>query len=757
MGTDGATATARVRLRVRGTVQGVGFRPFVYGLAHAAGLSGFVLNDPSGVLIEIEGTEAGISRFRARLAEEPPAMAAIDHVDVEVIPSAGSISFEILESSHLGAAATQVAADAATCDECLAEIADPAARRYRYPFTNCTNCGPRFTIVKDVPYDRPNTTMDDFEMCAECKTEYEDPADRRFHAQPIACPACGPSLRLLDAGWNRIAGDPILETASLVAAGRIVAVKGLGGYHLACDATNEAAVERLRSRKQREEKPLAVMVANLEAARALCEVGDVDAAVLSSRRRPIVLLPRSRGSNLAPSVAPGNRFLGLMLPYTPLHHLLIKEVGGPLVLTSGNHTDEPIVHHDEQAFARLGEIADAFLIHDREIHVRCDDSVVRVVSRNDYPLRRSRGFAPEAVIVRPFSRPVLAAGGELKHTFCIGVGERAILSHHIGDLATWEAMSALLEGVEHFTRVFDAAPEVVAYDLHPEYLSTKWAKGLDVPTKIAVQHHHAHIASCLADNGREGPVIGLALDGTGWGDDDTIWGCEVLECDFAFYRRRAHLRYIPLPGGEAAIKQPWRVAAVYLREAFGEAADELALDFVRRTRDEWRPILSMAASGINSPPASSAGRLFDAVAALSGLRDNVTYEGQAAAELEQIADPSVTIAYPCSVRDSEIDGVELVAAAAEDLAHGRSVGHVSAAFHNGLARSLVQCCRQLRVESGLDVVALSGGTWQNLLLLERVAGGLTEDGFEVLIHRRVPPNDGGLALGQAVVANSGLG
>ena len=744
----------RRRVRVSGTVQGVGFRPFVYGLANSAGLTGFVRNDPAGVLIEVEGPPPSIPEFIQRISTEAPAMSVIGSIEEETIPLRGSISFEIRTSTAEGAVEAYVAADAATCDECLAEIGDPSARRYRYPFTNCTNCGPRFTIVRAVPYDRPNTTMSVFEMCSECKSEYEDPGDRRFHAQPIACPQCGPQLQLLDRNLEQVDGDPIEGAARLIGAGRILAIKGLGGYHLACDATDGRAVEQLRARKHREEKPLAVMAATIDDVRSLCHFGPGEAEAISSRRRPIVLLGRRSDSPISPAVAPGNRWLGVMLPYTPLHHLLMDEFGGPIVLTSGNLSDEPIAHRDEKAFAQLAAIADAWLVHDRAIHVRCDDSVVRVTPRGDYPIRRSRGFAPEPVIVRPFSRTILAAGGELKHTFCIGVGERAILSHHIGDLENWEAMSALLEGVEHLTRVFDAKPEVVAYDLHPEYLSTKWAKSLDVGTRVGVQHHHAHIASCLADNGRDEKVIGLALDGTGYGDDDTIWGCEVLECDVASYRRRAHLRYVPLPGGGVAIKQPWRMAAVYLHEAFGQSASEMDLDFVRRSRERWGPLLAMMASGINSPSASSAGRLFDAVAALCGVRQSVSYEGQAAAELEQLADPSVTMAYPCPLQDGELDGVQLAAAAAEDLVAGMPVEYVAAAFHNGLAQALVECCDEVRRQTGLHVVALSGGTFQNTLLLERVVKGLDDRGFEALTHRRVPPNDGGLALGQAVIANA---
>ncbi|MFN2490876.1 MAG: carbamoyltransferase HypF [Actinomycetota bacterium] len=746
---------SRKRLRVRGIVQGVGFRPFVYGLATRLELGGFVLNDAAGVLIEIQGPVNALEAFRARLTAELPPLALVEAIDEEDAPVAAGGSFEIRASDGAGASRAPVSADVATCVACLEEVLDPRARRHGYAFTNCTNCGPRFTITRRVPYDRPGTTMARFTMCADCAREYEDPRDRRFHAQPIACPECGPELGLLDDRGRPLTDDPIAGVAALLRAGRIVAIKGLGGYHLACDATNEVAVAELRRRKHREEKPFAVMVPHLEAACRVAETTPDETATLASRRRPIVLVQRRRGAPIAPSVAPGNRQLGIMLPYTPLHHLLMRRFRRPIVLTSGNLSDEPIAYRDEDALERLAGIADAFLVHDREIHVRCDDSVVRVIDGDDYPLRRARGYAPEPLTVRPaFIRPVLAAGPELKHTFCLGVGERAILSHHIGDLETWEAMSAFMEGVEHFKRVFDVEPEVVAHDLHPEYLSTKWAQSLDGVERSPVQHHHAHIASCLVDNRRADRVIGLALDGTGFGDDGAIWGCEVLACDLTGYKRVAHLRYVPLAGGAAAVREPWRMAATYLDAAFGERARTLDLDFVRRTGQRWAPILSLARTGTNAPPTSSAGRLFDAAAALCGVRERVSYEGQAAAELEQLADPKVTFGYHCTLRGDELDGVELVAALAEDRARGTSPAEAAAAFHNGLAAALVSACENVRAGTGLSTVALSGGTWQNLLLLRRTRMGLRAGGFEVLIHHRVPPNDGGISLGQAAIANA---
>jgi hydrogenase maturation protein HypF len=776
---------ARIRraLRVQGIVQGVGFRPFVFNLAERLGLGGYVLNDAEGVTLEVEGSPGSVEAFLAELRDRPPPLARIDRTEAEDRPPCGEGVFRIVESRAGAERTTLVSPDVGTCDECLAEVRDPGERRYRYPFTNCTNCGPRFTITRDVPYDRPNTTMAAFPMCRDCEAEYRDPRDRRFHAQPIACPVCGPALRLTDSQGGERAGDPLAEAARLLADGRILAMKGIGGYHLACDAASETATAELRARKHREDKPFALMVRTVEAVRAYADVRPEEAGLLTSHRRPIVLLRRlppdaGHRARVAAAVAPGTRYLGFMLPYTPLHHLLLDELdalapAGPppvLVMTSANRSDEPIAYRDDEAYERLGDIADAFLVHNRQIHIRCDDSVVRVLEAAPYPMRRARGFAPEPLtLARPVPAPVLAVGAELKHTFCVAKQDRAFLSHHIGDLENWETMRSFLEGVEHFTRIFDAHPEVVAHDLHPEYLSTKWAleqvrgeteplPGVDLTGTrvVGVQHHHAHIASCLADNGAEGPVIGLALDGTGWGDDGTIWGCEALVADLAGYRRAGHLRTVTLAGGAASIREPWRMAAVYLDAAFGDAAPGLPLAVVEANAARWGAVVDLARRGVNSFPASSAGRLFDAVAALVTGRRRANYEGQAAVELEQAADPSETAAYECPMGSEDgmlvLDGVELVRAAAVDLLAGASPARVAAAFHNGFARGLVEWCRRLRGDTGLTRVALSGGTFQNLLLLERVMAGLRAGGFEVLLHRRVPPNDGGIALGQAASA-----
>jgi hydrogenase maturation protein HypF len=736
-------------------VQGVGFRPFVYGLATELGLSGFVLNDAAGVLIEVEGSSSDVASFRVALVDRSPKLATVESVIGQQIAQMGRAGFEIRASADAGPGRTAVVPDMAPCDDCIAEIFDPNQRRFRYPFTNCTNCGPRFTITRGIPYDRPQTTMAKFEMCAECVAEYEDPGDRRFHAQPIACPRCGPQLSLLGASDEPFDGDPITEAARLIAAGSVLAIKGLGGYHLACDATNELAVTELRRRKNREEKPLALMVANLSAAAELVDVSKEERELLLSQRGPIVLARGKTNAGVAESVAPGNAYLGIMLPYTPLHHLLMVEADKPIVLTSGNLTDEPIAYVDSDARDRLSGLVDAWLIHDRPIHVRCDDSVVRSAPGFVFPVRRARGYAPEELRVAPrFARPVLGAGPELKHTFCLGSGDHAILSHHIGDLESFEAMSAFTEGVEHFTRIFDIAPEVIAHDLHPDYMSTKWALAQGGVELVGVQHHHAHIVSCMTDNLRTDPVIGLALDGTGYGADGAIWGGEVMVCSLGGYERAAHLRYVPMPGGAAAIREPWRMATVYLNEALGAQAQSLPIDFIARTGDRWGPILQMASTGLNAPLTSSAGRMFDAVASLCGLRTRVTYEGQAAAELEQVADGSTLDAYPCAVEDGVIDGVELVGAAAEDLATGALAPKVAARFHNGLAAALVRASVGARARFGLETVALSGGTFQNVLLLHRVISGLESERFEVLVHRRVPPNDGGISLGQAVVANA---
>ncbi|MDN5914926.1 MAG: carbamoyltransferase HypF [Pseudonocardia sp.] len=775
-------ATVRRRaVRVTGIVQGVGFRPFVYTLAAQLHLAGFVGNDERGVLIEAEGTPTALDALLAALRDRPPPLAVVTGVDAVDVPARGESGFAIAPSTGAGApAATLISPDTATCADCLAEMRDPADRRYRHPFVTCTHCGPRFTIVTGVPYDRSATTMAGFAMCAACAAEYHDPADRRFHAQPVCCPDCGPTLRFVEGtAGARVDGaasvvlgvpgaDPIGSAADALRAGAVVAVKGLGGYHLAALATDESAVAALRSRKHREDRSFAVLVPDLAAARRLCHVDDAEAAQLSSHRAPIVLLRRRTGTRLAPSVAPGDTHLGLLLPYTPIHHLLLDALAAPIVLTSGNISDEPIAHRDGDASARLATIADAFLTHDRPIRTRADDSVLRVVRGRPYPVRRSRGYTPEPLrLALDAPEPVLGAGAELKNTFCLlrpaAGGAEAFVSHHIGDLANAETRRAYTDGIAHLRRILDVEPAVLAHDLHPEYLSTKWA--LDAAEAdprlrpVGVQHHHAHLAGCLAEHGEPGPVIGVACDGLGYGTDGTLWGGEIMDVALDGFTRLAHLAPVPLPGGVSAIREPWRTAAAWLR-----ATGEELPGFAERIGPDWGPVQRLldsdAAGRMQLPVTTSAGRLFDAVAALCGVRDRVTYEGQAAIELERVADPDVCKGYPTSrpgISAAGRDPValpvgELVTAVAADLRADTPVPQVSARFHLGLAGALAAAAADAARGLGRDTVALSGGVFANMLLLEALRTRLEDAGLRVLVHARVPCNDGGVSLGQVVVA-----
>ncbi|HWM03227.1 MAG TPA: carbamoyltransferase HypF [Actinophytocola sp.] len=735
----------RRNVRVAGVVQGVGFRPFVYGLAARLGVAGRVGNDVGGVFVEVEGSLAQVESFLAELAENPPPLAVVEAVTATVAEPTGVGGFEIVASPAGGQRHTLVSADTATCDDCLRELGDPADRRFGFPFINCTNCGPRFTIVRDVPYDRPLTTMAGFPMCDRCAAEYHDPADRRFHAQPTCCPQCGPRLHFAPPG-----DDPIAAAAELLHAGKVLALKGIGGYHLAVLAGREDAAAALRQRKHREDKPFAVMVSDVDTAATLCELEPPAIELLTNRRRPIVLLPRRPSARVAPSVAPGNRRLGLMLPYSPLHHLLLRAVGEPIVLTSGNLSDEPIAYTDDDARDRLATVADGFLTHDRPIHIRTDDSVVRPFRGRETVLRRSRGHVPEPVTLRwPAPRPILACGAELKNTFCLAKDRHAFLSHHIGDLENYQTLRSYVEGIEYFGRLFDIDPVLVAHDLHPEYLSTKHAMGLDAEL-VGVQHHHAHIASCLADNGEPGPVLGVAFDGLGFGTDGTIWGGELMVADLVGFDRVGHLAPVPMPGGVAAIRQPWRMAAAYLDAAYDGSPPE-GLEVLRRNESRWANVLAIGRSGTNSLLTSSAGRLFDAVSALLGLRDTINYEGQAAVELEQLADPAERGHYPARV-GATLAGADLVRAAADELLAGVAPAVIAARFHNGVVDAIVRACQRLRDQTGLATVALSGGVFQNLLLLNGCVDRLTDSGFRVLTHGRVPTNDGGISLGQAAVA-----
>jgi hydrogenase maturation protein HypF len=748
----------RVRAHVSGLVQGVGFRPFVWREATSRGLSGWVGNDAAGVVLEAEGAADSVAALLDALRQPPP-LARVDEVRSEPLSPAGDTGFLVRLSDTDGARRALVSPDTATCADCLRELHDPADRRFGYPFVNCTNCGPRLTIVLEVPYDRSRTTMAPFPMCADCQAEYDDPADRRFHAEPVCCPACGPRLRLLDASGSKVSGDPVAGAVALLRAGSVVAVKGLGGYHLAADARSEDAVATLRRRKHREDRPFAMMVADVDAARELCEIGPEELALLTSAARPIVLLARrdldSAAPSVAPSVAPGSPLLGLMLPYTPLHVLLLEAAGAPLVLTSGNAADEPIAFDDEDAARRLGGIADAFLVHDRAIRTRVDDSVAKVVRGRPVPIRRSRGYVPSPVTLPLESpEPVLACGSALKNTFCMARGRHGFVSHHVGDLDNYATMQSYVDGIAHLRRLLDLDPDVVAHDLHPDYPSTRYALDLPDVELVAVQHHHAHIASCLVDNGVTGPVIGVAFDGVGLGTDGTAWGGEFLVADLARFTRVAHLAEVAMPGADTATRQPWRMALSHLEAAYG-AEVPAGLAVVARQGDRWDQVLSVARAGVNAPLTSSAGRLFDAVSALLGVRDAVTYEGQAAIELEHVADPGETGSYPVPVSSSSVARIEvaqLIRAITEDLLRGTPVPALAGRFHNALADVVLEVCLRVRDLHALSTVALSGGVFQNSLLVSRCLDRLEAAGFIVLTHRQVPPNDGGISLGQAAVA-----
>lgn len=764
-------ALERREIVVQGIVQGVGFRPFIYALARRYRLGGLVRNNADGVHIEVEGPPEELDRFLRGIQAEAPPLAVVEDVAWRPLTTHGETAFRIEESREGARRRALVSPDVATCDDCFTELFDPADRRFRYPFINCTNCGPRFTITRSVPYDRAMTTMAGFTMCSACQGEYDDPANRRFHAQPNACPVCGPQARLLDRPGTELlsgSGDAIREAARLLLDGAIVAVKGLGGYHLACNPFDVSAVTALRECKVRQDKPFALMARDLEQIRALCRVGPEEERLLTSQSRPILLLERRADAGVAEAVAPRQQTLGVMLAYTPLHHILLRDAGIPLVMTSGNRSDEPIAYQDHEAFEQLGGIADYFLTHNRPIHMRCDDSVSRVVGTQPYPIRRSRGYAPIPLrLTERFDRHLLACGAEMKNTFCLTKEQHAFLSHHIGDLENYETLRSFREGVQHYCRLFDVVPELVAYDLHPEYLSTKYARELEeagLPA-VGVQHHHAHIASCLADNERPTGerVIGVALDGTGYGTDGTIWGGEFLEGSIQEgFARRAHLEYIPLPGGEAAIRQPWRTAVAQLITVYGEEkAQALPLSLVRQAGERnVRVIARLIERELNTPLTSSAGRLFDAVAALVGVPGSwrTTYEGQAAIELELAARGTGTGNYPFRLRPGHdgrvVETGQIITGVVEDLLCGGDAAEIAARFHRTVAEIVAATCDQIRTASGTGSVALSGGTFQNTLLLGQVIELLTEQGFLVYRHQRVPANDGGLALGQAVLANT---
>ncbi len=750
----------RREILVSGIVQGVGFRPYVYRLAAQGRLKGKISNTSAGVTIEIQGPGDAVEDFLARLPSEAPPLARITGVAVREIPCNGDRDFRIEASRQGEPVSTLISPDVAICPDCLRELFDPNDRRYRYPLINCTNCGPRFTIVRDIPYDRPRTSMAIFPLCPACQGEYDDPLNRRFHAQPNACWQCGPHVEVWDTAGDRIAAqDPIAEAAARLRAGAVVAVKGLGGFHLAVDATNPGAVSLLRARKRRVEKPFAIMVPTLEVAEQLCEVSEEERRALQMVQRPIVLLLRKPVSSVAEEVAPFNRYLGVFLPYTPLHYLLL-DAGkfSALVMTSGNLCEEPIAIDNQEALRRLGSLADFLLVHNREILLRCDDSVVRVAGERMRQQRRSRGYVPVPVFLKEDLPPILAVGGELKNTICLTKGSHAFLSQHVGDLENLESYKFFEEAVEHLQRILEIQPEIVAYDLHPDYFSTKWALQKKGVRLTGVQHHHAHIASCMAENQLEGKVIGFALDGTGYGADGHIWGGEVLVASYGSFERAAHFDYVPLPGAAAAIHEPWRMAVSYLNHHFGREFLRLRIAFVQ-TLDQQPTelILRMMERGVNSPLTSSCGRLFDAVAALAGGRRLVNYEAQAAIELEMaMSDASGDEVYPLDLRlegnNWIIDTKPLFHAIIKDLIHDAPLSVVSRRFHNGLVEGFVQLAGLLRRKTALNRVCLSGGTFQNLRLLKSLSSRLQTAGFEVFTHSEVPAGDGGLSLGQALVA-----
>jgi hydrogenase maturation protein HypF len=755
----------RNRFLFKGIVQGVGFRPFIYRTATLLGLGGFVQNRGDGVVVEVEGPAERLAAFLPSVTKDLPPLARISEVTEEALPASGlrEISFHIVPSVDGRRGDVHISPDTATCADCLRELFDPADRRYRYPFINCTHCGPRLTIIRDIPYDREKTSMDVFPLCPDCRKEYENPEDRRFHAEPNACPRCGPRVRLLDGTGTPVEGaDPIPGAARLLREGRIVAVKGLGGYHLAVDGANDEAVRRLRFRKCREDKPLALMVRDLEAAQRIACLSGEDRDLLLSPARPIVLVPKKEGAGLSESISPGVSTFGIMLPYTPIHHLLLREPFRALVMTSGNRTDEPICIRNGEAVSRLAGIADAWLDHDREILVRCDDSVAAVFPSGPTFLRRSRGYAPAPVRLEREYPSVLALGPHLKSTLCILKGRHAFLSPHIGDLATPQARDFHREALALMERITECRPAVVARDLHPGYYSTLAAESLKRETVIPVQHHHAHIVSAMADNGLSGEVIGLSMDGTGYGTDGRIWGCEFLAADEEDFRRLGHHRYFPLPGGEAAIREPWRIVLGMLWDPLGKetfsaagAAGILPPDF---RPDLYEKILTKK---LNSPEASSLGRVFDGAAAALGIRRKVAFEGQAAMELEGWAAKAEktdgrTLPYAIDPAGGTclLDLSPVLPALMEGRKSGEGIDVLALSFHRTVIEALLSVAVMLRESTGLDRVVLSGGCFQNRILLSGLMEKLDERGFGVYFHRRVPTNDGGIALGQAVVAGA---
>lgn len=770
------------RILINGIVQGVGFRPFIYNLAIRYDLKGWVRNTSGGVEIEISGPKPDLDIFLSSITNEAPPLSKIESLHYESIPSDGYEAFHIQHSQIIEGAFQPISPDVSICDDCLGELFTADDFRYRYPFINCTNCGPRFTIIKDIPYDRPQTTMAVFDLCPACEEEYNDPLDRRFHAQPVACPECGPEIWLEYSSkpkpFKKVSGNKaLLLTQDLLAEGKIGAIKGLGGFHLACDAEYSTAIETLRSRKNRPDKPLAVMMPDLETVRKYCEVSKEEEGLLTSRQRPILLLTRRAESTLPTSIAPGQNTIGVMLPYTPLHYLLFSQKDlypeapySVLVMTSANFSGNPILTWNEQVQELLGDIADFYLLHNRDIHIHCDDSVARVPNtieedlREIYPIRRSRGFAPGPISSPLSGGSILAAGAELKNTFCLINDKYAFLSQHIGDLKNYETLTTYQESISHFESLFRVHPELIVYDLHPDYLSSRYvlerAEQENLPV-LPVQHHHAHIASCLADNNYQGkePVIGISFDGIGYGEDGKIWGGEFLVADYQKYSRAGHLAYFPLPGGDLAVQEPWRTAVSLLITAQIPLDSGLLPVGYAQSLPESIPGFSMldmlegqAKTGTNSPLTSSAGRLFDAVSSLLGICHKISYEGQAAIELEALADPNEPGHYSLDISNDHIfQPGPMIAEILADLNQGCEIPTISARFHNTISELVLEMAIRLKKIHQLNQVALSGGVWQNMSLLRNSHSKLQKAGFKVYIHKQVPANDGGLALGQAVI------
>ncbi|MBI4848981.1 MAG: carbamoyltransferase HypF [Nitrospirae bacterium] len=748
----------RLKVNITGLVQGVGFRPFVYRLAGELGLRGYVLNDTAGVLIEAEGEKEKLDEFLVRVEKDKPALSRIYSLRHTFLEESGCGEFEIRESREEGDKSALILPDLTVCDECLNDVTNPKDRRFLYPFTNCTNCGPRFTIINKLPYDRKNTAMKDFRMCPKCEKEYSLPDDRRFHAQPDACHECGPWISLYDCEGALLCEkeDALEKAVNLVRKGYIVAVKGLGGYHLICDATNEDAVSRLRQKKHREEKPLAVMFPDLDSIKKETHLNMLEERAVQSIERPVVIVKKREGTALAHSVSPGNRTAGVFLPYTPLHHLILKKLKKPVVATSANTTDEPIAKDNADAFSRLSAIADYFLSHNREIVRRCDDSVVRIVAERQAPVRRSRGFAPLPVNVPfKFSKPVLALGPYMNNTIALGIDDRVFLSQHIGDLDTPLAVEFYDETIKDFLRLFDVQPEIVVSDLHPGYYSTKYGEAHYADRLVKAQHHYSHILSCMAENeiAEDAEVIGFAFDGTGYGTDKTIWGGEVLISSYRGFKRAYHLQPYKLPGGDKAVKEPCRTALSLLYETFGERAKDF--DFIPLSEEERSFLISMMEKDINSPLTTSMGRLFDGVASIAGLKHRVSYHAQAAIELEQAAERSdITDSYPVVVKNNMIYQFPVIDNIVDDLKAGTPIEVIAKKFHNTVVEIIVNVSESVRDETGITAVALSGGVFQNAVLLENTFRRLKETGFTPLVHQLVPPNDGGLALGQAAYGRS---